>query len=319
MAKLVVLVIIFSLLLISGCQSFGSGNSKRDQALNNDFRTGSQGLSMRFMPDIPPQKMFEDEPFVAIVEVENKGSFPVGGGLDYIYLSGFDPAIVTGIPIGGIGLEELEGKTVFNPNKGGLDYVQFGDGERNIRQLGPQTDEYTTTLLATACYGYKTVATANVCIDPDPFSRTSEAKACVAGGSVTLGSQGAPIAITQVQIEPSPSRTVFRIFIQNVGGGTPLKDVTLLNKCSPYDIYGLEFDEVDYVSLESVEVAGQQPRCKPSQEIRLTNGQGIIVCHLDHTFVSSSAFYSPLNIVLRYGYRSTIQKSLEIVASRGFN
>ncbi|MBS3128315.1 hypothetical protein J4410_04175 [Candidatus Woesearchaeota archaeon] len=313
MTKHAVLAILIALVLLSSCTFIGGG--KREQALTTEFRTGTQGLTMRFLPSLPPQRLFDNEGFVAMLEVENRGSFPIGGGIDRVYLSGFDPSLITGVPIGGEPLLDIEGRSVFNPNQGGIDTVEF---RANIRPLGPQTDKYATTLLATACYGYKTVATANVCIDPDPFSRTSEQKACVAGGTTSLGSQGAPVAVTQVQIEPSPSRTVFRIFIQNVGGGTPIRDVTLLNKCSPYDAYGLEFDEVEYVSLESVEVAGVQPRCKPQQEIRLTNGQGIIVCHLDHSFGRAAAFYSPLNIVLRYGYRSTIQTPLEVVASRGF-
>src|SRR3989338_2302100 len=310
---------VFALMLIivflTSCQFFGAKETTREGALNAEFRTGTQGLTMRFMPNLPPSRLFDNERFVTIIEVENKGALPVGGSLDRIYLSGFDPSIITGIPLQGEPLLELEGRSVFNPTQGGIDAVSF---EGQIQPLGPATDKYNPTVMATACYGYKTIATANVCIDPDPFSRTSERKVCIPQG-VSLGSQGAPIAITDVQVEPSPSRTVFRIFIQNVGGGTPIKDLTLLNECSPSDSRGLEFDEVDYITLEGVEVAGMHPVCKPAQEIRLTNGRGTIVCSLGNTFGRSAAFISPLNIVLRYGYRQTIQQPVEIVASRGFN
>ena len=165
MVRTFVLVVV--LLMLSACSYFGGTGTTREQALNTDFRTGSEGLAIRFLPNLPPDRLFDNERFTAIVEAENKGAFPIGGAGDRIYLNGFDPSIITGLPLQAETLLELNGRSVFNPQQGGIDTAEF-DG--TIQPMGPQTDKYQTVIMATACYGYKTIGTANVCIDPDPFS-----------------------------------------------------------------------------------------------------------------------------------------------------
>ena len=224
-----------------------------EQPQNTNFRSGSQGLVMSFVPNLPPPRLFDRDPFNVMINVQNAGASPVGNGLDRIYISGFDHNIITGIGTDGESIPFLEGKTQYMP-QGTSDVVSFKGIIRALTEK--RTDRYNPLILTTACYSYETIASPQVCIDPDPYSATSVQKVCTPG-TVGTGSQGAPIAVSSVRVEPSPSRTRFVINIQNVGGGNVFKYGTqYLAKCSPYN-RGLAFDEIDYVQVSDILISGR--------------------------------------------------------------
>ncbi len=277
-----------------------------------DFRTGTQGLFMEFVPNLPPPRLLSPGPFDVMLRVENRGTSPLGGPLDTVYLSGFDNTIITGILTTGARIPTLEGRSAYVA-QGGIDTVSF---KGNIAPLaGKRIDKYQPTILATACYNYETVASAQVCVDPNPFAPTAVAKVCTAG-PVSLGSQGAPIAVTNVLVDASPGKTRFTVNIQNVGGGDVFRNgVEFMTKCNPYNP-GLAFDEIDYVQVADVSISDVRikPSCKPrdgTDHVRLTNGQATLFCEFS-TPVGQSPYLAPLNIVLRYGYRQSIVRQVEI-------
>lgn len=305
MKKSVALIVL--LLVLVAC-----GPKQAEPAQPVDFRTGSQGLAMSFVSNLPPARLFDREPFNAMIQVENKGTSLLGGPGDRIYLSGFDNTIITGINTYGESIPELEGRGPFLP-QGGIDSVNF---KGTIQSLtGKRIDKYVPTILATACYNYETVASAQVCIEPNPYAATSVQRVCTPS-TVSSGSQGAPIAVTRVEVEPSPGKTRFRIQIQNVGGGDVFRNGgQFIDKCSPYN-QGLGFDEVDFLQVVEVSVSDQSIRqsCKPldnTQHIRLTNGQATLFCEFSG-MQGQSAYLTPLNIILQYGYRQSIARQVEI-------
>ncbi len=301
-------IVVFLLVLLVAC----AGGRKAKEPQPVDFRSGTQGLMLTFVPNLPPPKLFDREPFNAMIQVENRGTSTVGAPYDRIYLSGFDNTIITGINTYGEQIPMMEGRGPFMP-QGGIDTVNF---RATIQSLtGKRIDKYTPTILATACYNYETVASAQVCIDPNPFSATSVQKVCVPG-AVATGSQGAPIAVTTVNVDASPGKSRFTVRISNVGGGSVFRyGPQYMDSCSPYNP-GLGFDEVDFIQVGEVSVADVSIResCKPmdnSGHIRLTNGQATLFCE----FVGmreQSPYLTPLNIILRYGYRLSIARPIEI-------
>jgi len=297
---------VFLLLVLMAC-----AKTSTTQPQPIDFRTGTQGLRMTFIPNLPPPKLFDREPFNVMIQIENLGTSTLQSP-DAIYLSGFDPTIITGISTYGKPMPALDGRGPFMP-QGGIDTVSF---TATIASLsGRRIDKYAPTILATACYHYETVASAQVCIDPNPYAPTSVQRVCTPS-AVSLGSQGAPIAITNVEVQPSPGKTRFKINIQNTGGGDVFKaGPQYLQKCNPYNP-GLSFNEIDFVQLLDASVSGQSitTSCKPLDNdghIRLTNGQASLFCETSD-LLGNAPYITPLNIVLGYGYRQSISTNIEI-------
>ncbi|MBI4146484.1 hypothetical protein HY489_04055 [Candidatus Woesearchaeota archaeon] len=278
-----------------------------------DFRTGSQGITLQFVQNLPPSRMYDRDPFNVMLQIENVGTSKIGGGGDRVYLSGFDHNIITGIGMDGMPIPILDGRTAFI-SRGGFDTLNWKGQIRSLTDK--RIDKYQPLILATACYNYETIASAQVCIDPQPYAPTNVQKVCTPTTAGT-GSQGAPIAVTSVQVEPQPSKTRFIINIQNVGGGNVFRYGTqYINKCSPYSP-GLAFDEVDFVQFTDVQISGTsiKPTCKGLDKdghVRLVNGAGQVFCEVDAQ--GQTAYLTPLNVIIRYGYRQSIAKPIEIRA-----
>lgn len=301
------------LLLFAACQGAGTSSNRG----NEDFRTGTTGLMMQFMPNLPPVRAYDDQDFNVQLKVSNLGAANVGGANDRIYLSGFDPSIVTGISSYGEPIPSLEGKTQFNV-QGSYGFVSFKGVPRALSSK--KIDWYPFKMIATMCYNYQTIAQGNVCIDPDPFSTTLKQKACAPTTTSMGGSQGGPIAVSSVTVEPSPGRSRFRLSITNSGGGIVYRfGPEYSAKCSPYDQRGLLYNEIDMVRVDRVEIAGTNilPSCKPLEQgfVRLYNGQGTLTCEYNAPR-TAAAFVTPLLVDLSYGYQQTLQTSVEIISSR---
>lgn len=308
MKKEALFALVAVMVLVSGCA--GDGGSTPPAG---SYRTGSQGLVISFLANYPPPRIYDEQPFDVLVEIRNMGSFGVNPVLGAVYLSGFDPSIIPGIPTTGIRLPEIEGKTQFNP-QGGYDTVEFRASVRPLRNL--KVDRYTAPLQATACYTYETVGSQNICVDPDPFSISGAAKVCTPS-SVSYGTQGAPVAITSVDVDAAPRVTRFRINIANVGGGTVFAPGPLnLEKCSPYSSSQLEYNEINHIMLRKVEISGRNilSTCKPEgSSIRLDpSGSAQVFCELRDP-VGATAYTTPLTVELEYGYRSSVISTVEIV------
>ena len=187
---------------------------------------GGNGLTLSWVPNVPPLQLYDDQQFEADVELTNNGAYTIGTSLDRIYISGFSRERITGSFTDGQQLPPLEGQT--RTVSGGKDVTIF---KGNIAFLNTQ-NSYTIPLTATACYEYVTEAGGNICIDPAPFTTSKRAKSCTAG-TITLGSQGAPVKVSSATAESSPGKTRITISISNTGGGEAFKKETL-PKCNPY-------------------------------------------------------------------------------------
>lgn len=304
-----ILIVCFLILVVFAASCAQLIQKKGKETPSAVWRLGSQGLVLNFATNLPPTKLYDNEEFNALIEIKNVGAFRVGGPGDRLYLSGFAPAILPGISTIGEKIPDIEGKSEFNP-QGAFDSVAF---KSPISRL--TVDRYSFNLLATACYQYETKAEAGVCIDPQPFAPAVRPKICIPTSVALSGGQAAPIAVTSVALEPRPGLTIFRITVQNVGGGQAFRaGLEYLTKCSPYDLRGLAFEDVDYVQLFEVSLAGTSilSTCKPLDRghIRLSGGIGTVVCEA-RTY-GASAYVAPLTIGLRYGYQNWISLPIEI-------
>ncbi|MBI4141874.1 hypothetical protein HY484_03045 [Candidatus Woesearchaeota archaeon] len=298
------------LLIIAACQP--TTQTKEQQLVS--FRSGSEGLKISFMDNLPPPRLFDNEDFNAVVQIENRGAADVGSPGDKIYLSGFDPSIISGISTFGMQVPPLRGKDPVT-QQGDVDTVFFKGRIALLKDRG--ITQLPVKVLATACYSYETIASPQVCIDPTPFSPSLKQKVCIAQ-NVGSGTQGAPVAVTIVEVLPSPGSTKFKIHVSNVGGGRVFRyGMSALTKCSPFT-EGLSFNELDYVELQDIIVSDtsikNSCRAVDQNHVPLRGGQGVFYCEFNR-IRGTSAYLTPLIIKLRYGYETSLLKNMDIFSS----
>lgn len=261
-----ILIFLFLLIIVAGCDLI----QKDDAASGEEFKRGSSGLIMDFVPNFPGDRYIVtdiNEKISIVVDVRNKGTFPdntQNGGKfteGKLYIGGFDDRIIdmsglTDEEKKGLTDEGIRGKQIEEKSKalsemflpaaspinplGSIDSVEF-NGEIDNTRL--RVDSYNPKILVTACYPYVTKASPTVCIDPSPFDNLEE-KVCNIG-SQTIPTQGAPVAVTKIEQEASTNKIQFKIHIKNIGDGDVLKSgesvvkdmdetyLKILDKCSP--------------------------------------------------------------------------------------
>jgi hypothetical protein len=178
-----------------------------------------------------------------------------------------------------------------------------------------------------------TKASPTVCVDPDPFDKRQE-KVCQIGSQI-LETQGAPVAVTKIEQEASTDKIQFKIHVENVGGGDVINSSSgALARCSPLgggllgrkdfdrvEVKSIKIGSVDLWIKKEDETVDKKNKCSPFADgsdniIRLFNGEGFVICTLTVSKLSSSkiesAYTTPINIELKYNYRSTISKNIKI-------
>lgn len=325
--KAVVFLLLFLLILISGC-SKGKKTTTKDLG---EVRAGTEGIVVNFLPNAPPSiihvEQSADNGFDVVLEVRNKGAYPqadevseVQNNFGKVYLSGYDTKIITfeskDSNSNDLNAIALEGKSTINPN-GGQDIMSLA-GRIDANSLN--VEKYETTLLATACYRYGTILGYAVCIDPNPYSTVNEKKVCHVQ-DISLSNQGAPIAVTKIDEEAFATKTQFKIAIKNVGSGNVI-GIFAFNKCDPFG--NMEREDIDKVFVDEVSIGSYALECSPfvyggvkgtTGYIRLINNEGYLICELPKSEYgqTSTAYTTPLKIRLSYAYRNSVERKLQII------
>lgn len=195
------------------------------------------------------------------------------------------------------GVLSLEGKSLFNP-PGGYAQLEF---KLENKGLPPQLESYSSSLIFQACYKYRTVANAQICIDPD-ISNLKKNKVCSAQPVSFSGGQGAPVAVVRVEPMMIPEgdkvKPMVTIYVQHVGDGTVVSQENAELACSGKkvrlsgnltvraEMSGVELSCPDFVRLEP-------------------EGESRIVCSSSALSASAGTFTTVLIVELDYGYVST--------------
>ena len=330
-------ILFFFLLSIfsTGCDTI----QKKGTSSADDFKRGPSGLIMEFVRNYPGDSYIvnegTNENILIMIDLKNKGTYPEGDKFEKgnVYISGFDDEIInSGEKNGSTYTKMVKSKSIsdmflpaaspINP-LGGFATVEF---EGKIIADKITVDEYNPTIMATACYPYGTKASPTVCVDPQPFDDRQE-KVCHIG-SQTLGTQGAPVAVTEITQEAATDKIQFKITIKNVGDGDVINSsLGSLSKCSPLGGGKLDRKEFDRVQVTNIKIGSVDlwsddkdlNKCSPFADgtqniIRLFNGEGFVICTLTVPELGDvqSAYTTPLNIELEYNYRSTISKPIKI-------
>lgn len=297
----IVLSFIISILLLSGCSNLNTTqHTINKDFIDTEFHTGIDGLVMEFLDDTP-DKIYENTPLDIMIEYSNMGAFDITIGK--IYLSGYDNEYINLYPDYLPNLE-AEGKSIFNPDGRIKKIETFSD---NSISLPHGVDKITQIIKATACYEYRTEASAEVCIDPKTTKSIREDVCSIHPVSLS-GGQGAPVAVTKIEEEVYQDKLQFRIYFENKGGGTVIRPGAI-NDCHT----SLQREDANRLEVNKVSFSGKTMRCEPQNPINLDdNERGFIFCYYEGD-LGDDAYNTILHIELDYGYRNTIQKSIEIL------
>ena len=305
--KKIIILLCFTLIFLSGCPP-----SNGPKEVN--VHVGTQGLEMGFFERAPPNEVFEGELFNVILEMYNLGAYDIRGG---IYSLGIEETYLSADET--FDQFNVFGKSVFTP---------FGDRtEARIpvftKDLDPQTEVITSLITATACYSYKTQATAEVCIDTDIYGLRQAPKVCLPQPFGLGGGQGTPVALTLIEPRmlphenPQRIKPQFTITIQNVGNGRVVMEDKIVDACSGL---GIKSEELNVMTAD-VWLFDKPLDCTPKPEfatgktalVKLKESTDVIKCTLNEGIPTTEGNYlAPLRVELSYGYTFTISKNVMI-------
>lgn len=307
--KIVLLMLMASVIFIGGCV--------QDQDLvSGPFVGGTNGLSIGFGRDAPPDRVFdfdsennEGEDFDIIIEVKNVGEFDIPENKIIVSLSGIDVRDF-GLPSPNMVLNiGLEGKSEFRGSviSGDEDEIIFEEAEYKF----DLDADWQTRIRADICYLYQTKATTKACLKRKATDRDVDDVCQINDQNVKIENSGGPVQIEDVGTRSSGSNEVLLSFVvRNKGSGLVHPPGTFTNKCVRED------DEEDRLKLEVFSGSGRySPKCsqlgdKNVGEIKLTNGQKIIRCRIKTINAPESTVEEPINIRANYFYRNAISKDL---------
>lgn len=325
MKKRILLMLLIIVFASYGCQPRDSVSP--EDAAQKEVYTGTKGLEMQFMKNLPPSKMYDTSNLDLMIELQNKGTFDLTGRCQ-LYLHGYDENIIRGLrKTQECGV--LEPRTRYNP-EGGRNTVDFST---DYLELPEGIDTLPQDFVVTACYEYETIANPVVCIDPTLYGPAPLEKSCQVKDISLTGGQGAPVTVDRVEVEMMKEKVLFKIHISNqaiapssksiLGGkfgsaketgrrGTVLSwHSSIIDGC-PFNLDYNDYNIVDYfVDMTGGSLIRCTPEIDGDQRIRLVDNKGVIYCYFD--IFGQSAYTTPLNIILNYNYMESISTNVEIV------
>lgn len=336
MAKRIIITI-FLVLLISGCINL----NPKETATTSSLYKGTKGLELSFVKNAPPSRVFastsETNPsqFKVAVNIKNKGAYdilttsygdsdpaqkgifvltPEGGYVDFVEIDEIQDVL----PGDKSAFFEVRGRSLSNDV--GDEVMIYSTWE--ARKLSSLSAVHTSSIFATICYPYRTEVSASACIDPDVYGEGPGKKACEAKNLAFSGGQGAPVAVTNIEVRMVPKgeevEPQFLIHVENKGDGEVVKRDGYVKACGA----GIPSEETDslnnYFNVVGIEakLSTQKLKCEQGDNkgiVILDGKKGIVKCSPENwESENKNAYVAPLSIVLDYGYTKTISKSFSI-------
>jgi hypothetical protein len=323
--RILLLSLMMASIILSACDA---GKIPKTET---DYHTGSEGLVMTMTNEEQVTEIYESSNFPYALIIENRGAYDVAGEEQGVLTIGFDPYYVEAIPpetrndqiffdkssvvIKGI---TLLGKSKHYP-KGST--IVFYFPYFKAKQVQGQRAKPETQIFTSLCYPYSTVFSSLVCVDFDIYREDTRSQVCTQQ-TVSTPNQGAPVAITHVEVENLPAgnnlvKPVYTVHVQNVDRGNVLSPVDNsgdgVRVCTNQDLVREDFNTVAIDAWLSNSI---KLECTPDR-IRLTDQEGISRCmvreqDLEKAISWRQNYLAPLTINLSYVYVTTMKNDIEI-------
>ncbi|MBN1175206.1 hypothetical protein JXA48_01040 [Candidatus Woesearchaeota archaeon] len=324
------LFIIFILLLLasSSCTMPAVSPGKINRAATENFYVGNEGLVVNYLDQAPPSEMFETSDFDVQMFISNKGAFSLAENYSakasLIYDSSKVERITdleTGYYRGSYindGIISLFGKSYYYPS-GEQNY--FAIDRFRAKEVPTNFETSHLDFGLNICYPYQTTFAEAICIDSDPQKADIRVDACQAEDKKYGQGQGAPVAITAVDVQMIPRGTLvqprFVIYVKNEGNGL---------------VYNFNESLLDAVTIPNkgvTHVCGDMKEAKPNQmridaylgEEKLDcslpvlrAGETKIECQLTESKIPGNVanYMSSLRVTLKYFYTEVFSKEVVI-------
>jgi hypothetical protein len=271
-----------------------------------EYRTGSQGLTVDFFPEITQQTHYENSRMNFGFYVHNKGAYDVEQGQ-------------VSIAVTERFLSVLGETSSFFSNLGGRsDFTPLGERISKVYRLdiGPldktSVEHSNMEAAVTLCYPYVTTLATDVCVNTDPYNPEALDTSCTIK-DITTNTQGAPLAIKKVEIHPYYKDEgyylpEFTFHIENVNKGIPFRYDKINEFCSAQTIEPEYINQVLlFAKLSDTVLVCDQP------VFHLIKNEATVTCGLAELLQESSTSYvAPLYVELNYGYSQSFRKEFSV-------
>ncbi len=307
------MILLVCLLVFVGCATT-SGEYKP--------HVGREGLVMSFIPQAPPSQIYEDKSVSIGIDLLNKGAEDITNAKVFV---GLDRGLFSPAATDLVHTVNLEGKVSTLGNLGERDDIFITTPVS--RTLA--TEKVDTTVLVRACYEYKTVFAATICVDPDVLDeKTNKPRECQKGPSerLSFGSgQGAPVAVRSLEMVmiPSDENTVVprvTFAIDKVDKSSIFGKEVILSDRGPCSAYGVEKSQIGLIDTSLIYLANTQLKCNTAQ-LRTSDARednpyytsGTIVCEGDPIPTTEEAYLTSITMTLQYGVQTEIEKDFSVI------
>ncbi len=306
MRKLLIVLMIVAVIIVAGC----TGGDKT--TTGKSYVGGSNGLSVEYEKDNPPDKVFDanSEDFFINVKLKNLGEYDVEKNEIKVTLSGIDKTQFQISDLTKVNTNSLlgmrkEGSSVIN---GMEDIISYKANYKT--DLG---QDFFPTITANICYRYQTKSLTNICLRRTVIKKETVGE-CLIDAAKSIENSGAPVQVKSVSERKAGKNLVAITFeIQNVGKGKVYKRGTF-NTGNCGEIVANEgFVNVEVKPTTNIAFKCSNFNDKSSGEVKLNSeGKAMITCEASTLALQESSFEDPLNINLDFVYKEIISKQITV-------
>lgn len=275
-----------------------------------------------------------------MAEIWNKGAYSLNGtrdnyaivnlNFDTLYFTGINPQLFPLYAPSQTQEITLAGKSGTWPY-GEKQYMQMAN--LKINKIPGTREMPTTTLEASICYPYQTILSQNICIDGDIYS-LEDNPICRNKGTYTFSGQGAPVAVTKLEVDMIPAgltqgqttsnggqttsmklKPSFKITFRNVGNGIVFtsNEYLLTHEVCSLTNRLYEKDNINVLKIRAF-LGNDELDCMSNSEVKLYSNEGSIRCEIPQAKVYqiNRNYESLLTIQADYYYRTSTTKNIQI-------
>ena len=298
---------------------------------------GTDGLLISFPDNLPPKTVYESRPFPVKFQIHNAGATPVQQSRMIITFN-WDPLYIKGgmnpyVPAThSTERRDLAGRSLIYPEGEKRTYDIPPSNSFEAQAVPGQMMSPKTSLAASVCYAYNTFMSTDVCIDTDIYDESVRKQPCEAKPITLSGGQGAPIAITGVDVEAVPFITsngysefvkpIFTIHLSDAGNGYLIgpDDLEMKTACL---LTGIPKESLNAVKVNAHLFStrldcGPRPDEDGSGMVRLIDGKADITCTVperelgQEIFAAKQNFKSSLSVNITYLYKTSTTREISL-------